>query len=257
MSDEQTIKVKKSKDRSVAYPGINIEKAIELSAKLSSELGKGPYSRSDAAHGIGHLKLSGPAARKIAALVHYGLLERSGNTYAQSVLAQEIVSPVNEEEKLVAIGKAVRNPKLFSTLLQQFQGQALPTMLGNILIRKGISPSVSEEAANIFRESLKFSGLLHNGVVSFQEDKISDQINEESDDDRALSKNILPPLDAESPKNPAGAKVHTFNFPGGIQLVIPSDPAVDEAILDGQLREIRSGLKKFSEDYFQKNEGGE
>lgn len=255
MSDEHRKEAKKTKERSVAYPGITIEKAIELSDKLSAELGKGPYSRSEAARGIGHSKLSGPAARKIAALVHYGLLERSGNTYGQSLLAQEIISPVNEEERLAAIVKAVKNPKLFFSLLQQFQGQALPTMLGNILIRKGISASVSEEVANTFRESLKSSGLLRNGVVMSQsaEQRSTEEMSEAADSSAITSENSLPAPGVVNHGNPAGTRAHAFLFSGGIQLIIPSTPAVDEAILDGMLKDIRSGLKKFSESYFQED----
>src|SRR3989338_11202328 len=128
MSDEKE-KTKQTKDRSVAYPGVPLSEAIGFTSKLRDSLGRGPYSREEAAKALGHSQLTGPAARKVAALVHYGLLERSGNTYSQSQLAQDILKPLSDEQKETSIRRAAVAPRLFQKLCQRFDGQALRSVV--------------------------------------------------------------------------------------------------------------------------------
>jgi len=157
-----------SRARSVAYPAVSLEVAIELINELEEKLGKGPYSREDAAKGIGYSSISGPSASRIAALKHYGLLDRFGNTYARSDLAYKIMHPVTEAEKKSSIVAAALTPKLFDKLARQFNKHALPSLFANILMREGISKSAAADAAKIFRETLHFAGLMPNGVVSVE-----------------------------------------------------------------------------------------
>lgn len=242
----------KVRSRSVAYPSLTLEKAIELSGKLSRELGKGPYSRDMVARGIGHDRLSGPAARKVAALVHYGLLDRTGNAYNQSELARHILNPINESEKRLAIIQAIKTPKLYMNFIERFQNQALPAMLDNIFIREKITPSVAKEASETFRESLIYSGLLKNDIV-INPDEVTE-----------LDSDIQGPVESEKLGNFATEnetpsesvkeivsmeRYHEFVFKGGVRLVIPKSESVDEAILDGALKDLRSEIKVFSEKY--------
>lgn len=167
----------KSKERSVAYPSVNLQKAVEWVEDISKKLGRGPYSREDAVVAMGYKGLSGASTRSVAALVHYGLLDRNGNAYSLSKLAEEIVHPTDEtgSSKVTAILKAATNPRLFDSLVRKYQGQALPSLLANILRREGISNNYAEEVASIFKETLQFSGLLKNGVVGGSEHKVNDQ----------------------------------------------------------------------------------
>lgn len=158
-------KIKKIKERSVAYPSVTLEEALNRLQELQSNHGSGPYSREDAARGMGYSSISGASTRAVAALVHYGLLDRSGNAYTQSKIAREILFPVSDQAKSHAITQAAHSPRLFETLIKKYAGQAIPTMLDNILIREGVSSGASKETANTFRETLKFAGLLKNGVV--------------------------------------------------------------------------------------------
>lgn len=156
---------KKKQQRSTAYPSISLESALEATALLREKLGQGPYSRESAANAWGN-KLTGASAMKIATLVHFGLLRREGNAYYQSDLATKILIYTNEAEKLEGMREAVQQPKLYKQLIENFKGQALPTMLESILIRQfGITERVSKEAASVFRKSLEHAQLLKNGVV--------------------------------------------------------------------------------------------
>lgn len=161
MQNEQ----KKKRERSVAYPSFSLKEAIGSSDQLRKALGKGPYSRDEAAIALGYKGVSGISATKISTMVHFGLLNRNGNTYSQSELAERINHPLSDEDRNNAISEAIQIPKLYKDLLAQFSGQALPTQLGNILIRKGISAKISDSVAENFQNSLEFSGSLKNGVV--------------------------------------------------------------------------------------------
>jgi hypothetical protein len=164
---EKEEKAKKTRERSTPYPGVPLEKAIAMVAEIKVALGKGPYSRTAAAQALGHSTLTGPAARKVAALVHYGLLDRSGgDAYVLGKTVNDILHPISEDQRRGAIALAAVQPKLFSKLIQQYSGQGLPRMLSSILIRDGVSSGAAEEVATIFSETLSYAGLLKNGVIS-------------------------------------------------------------------------------------------
>ena len=256
MSDEKE-KTKQTKDRSVAYPGVPLSEAIGFTSKLRDSLGKGPYSRDEAAKALGHSKLTGPAARKVAALVHYGLLERSGNTYSQSQLSQDILKPVSDELKSAAIKKAAVRPRLFQKLCQKFGGQALPSMLQNILIREGISEGAADEVVRIFTETMKFAELLVNGVLTKPviEDENGDGVAEIQTPSSASK------IPVQTSKHPSPVNRPTendddfvFEFTGGVRLLIPRTKKTSEAIADGELKETRTALSAFASKHMQEEE---
>lgn len=253
MSDEKT-KAKQTKDRSVAYPGVPLNEAIDFTAKLRDALGKGPYSRDEAAKALGHSKLTGPAARKVAALVHYGLLERSGNTYSQSQLSQDILKPVSDELKNAAIKRAALRPKLFQKLCQKFGGQALPSMLQNILMREGVSEGAADEVVRIFTETMKFAELLVNGVLARPviEDE-EDGATEIAPSTRSVQAPTRTTGSAHAPitKVAGSTDDFVFEFAGGIRLMIPRTKKTSEAIADGELKEARNALSTFASNHMQ------
>lgn len=257
MSDEKE-KTKQTKDRSVAYPGVPLSEAIDFTAKLRDALGKGPYSRDEAAKALGHSKLTGPAARKVAALVHYGLLERSGNTYSQSQLSQDILKPVSDELKSEAIRKAAVRPKLFQKLCLRFGGQALPSMLQNILIREGVSEGAANDVVRIFTETMRFAELLVNGVLTKPVIENEEAVTPEA---TVTSRPSQSPARTTGTSQTATAKVigseddFVFEFTGGIRLLIPRTKKTSEAIADGELKEARSALSAFASSHMQEEAG--
>jgi len=248
MSDEKE-KVKKTKDRSVAYPGVPLSEAIDFTARLRDALGKGPYSRDEAAKALGHSKLTGPAARKVAALVHYGLLERSGNTYSQSQLSQDILKPESDTLKNEAIKRAAVRPKLFQKLCRRFEGQAVPSMLQNILIREGVSEGAANDVVRIFIETMKFAELLVNGVLIKPIIEDEEGGNAEA---QPVSPTVKTTAHAESISSSSVNRIaesegdFVFEFTGGIRLLIPRTKKTSEAIVDGELKETRNALSKFA-----------
>lgn len=160
-------KKQKNIERSIAYPALTLESAIAMALKLRDGLGKGPYSREEAAKAAGYSGISGASARAIAALVHYGLIERNGNTYSQSQNTEEILFPIDDTgfTKKQAIINAARTPKLFEKMIERFKGQSLPGLLENIFMKEGIAKNSAKEASLTFKETLQYSGILINGVI--------------------------------------------------------------------------------------------
>ena len=86
----------KKRERSVAYPGIPLEEAVAAALSLRTALGKAAFSREDAANALGYKGVSGASSVKVASLVHYGILNRTGNTYVLSELSERISHPPSE-----------------------------------------------------------------------------------------------------------------------------------------------------------------
>lgn len=170
-------KIKKTKERSISYPMFSLESAVGRLISLDQNLGKGPYSREDAAKGMGYGGLNGASARAVSALVQYGLLDRNGNTYSLSLLSNNIIHPTSESEKAEAIRMAAVNPKLFSVLADRYKGQSLPGLLENIVLREGIGAAYAKEVTIVFKETLQFAGILVNGVVSLQNNETNTSVD--------------------------------------------------------------------------------
>lgn len=147
--------------RSRAYPAVDLKTAIQLVNRLVQALGPGAQSREAIAQSLGHAKSSGPAARKIAAMNHFGLLEKSDKLYRPTDLAKALLR--SDQEQLNRSRKeAFLNPTLFREVFDAYRTQgAIPSLLGHTLAQShGISENVQEEVASIFRDSGIFAGVL-------------------------------------------------------------------------------------------------
>ena len=219
MENEQTEKKSRIKERSVAYPGISLEEATVAIAELRKSMGKGPYSREVISEGLGYGgKLNGSSVRKIAALVHFGLLSREGNTYSQTMIAEHIINYIDEEEKKNALMEAVKNPTLYASLIDEYNNHALPAMLDKIMIRKGIGQKVADQAADTFKKSLEFASMLKNGVVCIS-------IGEEADNDIQNSTFIQEKLDINQPNRrfdpTTNTEIQSIHLPCGLIISYP------------------------------------
>jgi len=185
MSDETNkISPKKQRERSTAYPSSSLEEALELTRQLRDKLGIGPHKRSAAAVGIGYSGVSGASAAKIAAMTHFGLLDRTGDTYTISDIAKRILFPISDEDRMMAIIEAARKPQLYSQLLEKYAGERIPSMLQNILhITYGVSVSAAPNAADIFIKSMRFARLMdENDILSGNTQTISiEQVEKKSE----------------------------------------------------------------------------
>ncbi|KKU03987.1 MAG: hypothetical protein UX88_C0011G0013 [Candidatus Woesebacteria bacterium GW2011_GWC2_47_16] len=199
---EETQNVKKNVDRSPAYPSIELKSAIDLSARLFDLFSEYGFSREVATEKLGVGKNS-TNFRKIAALVQYGLLVREGNNYKITPLAKDIALSTDESTRLKLLDRSVRHPKIFSELILENAGKALPVSLDIRLRQLDYSKEGAKTLAGLFRHSLEFAGLLKNGIVV--------KSTEESvpDEGGAVANNLNPVEQVSTPQG--GSKPKTLN----------------------------------------------
>lgn len=186
MTDEPTKSGKRTVHRSPAYPSVDLEKAIPLVQKLNEKFQDDAFSRDNAVVELG-LQKGGDAFRKIAALAHFGLINRKGSSYNITSLAKQIIFPGDDERiKQSAIKKAAKNPKLYRNLVLSYQGKQLPTALHHRLItNESFNQSVAEKVAKDFKKSMEFAGILKNGIMAGSEKDIVSQASEPQQPDSA------------------------------------------------------------------------
>jgi hypothetical protein len=161
------IKPTKRRDRSTPFPSVTLSEAIDLVKELNETMGVGPHKRSAVAVGIGYKSLSGTAASKIAALTHYGLITKSGDSYTLSDISTKILFPRSDQDIPTALKDAAMTPSLFLKLHSKYKGEQLPKLLPNILHTEySVSQKASTEATEIFKDTMRFAGLLDsNGIL--------------------------------------------------------------------------------------------
>lgn len=230
MTETKKSKVEKimiKKERSTAYPGIALESAVTISKKLIESYGKSPFSRENAVQALG-FKAGGSSFTKVAALVHYGLLARKGNSYENSGLGERVTYFQSEEDLKDAIVQAALTPRLFSTLANDYSGRAIPVLLKNILITQHkINRNVADDVATIFKDSLEYAGLYVNGIVASVTDLIPAESKESMSPQIAMPSNSKPRVffreSSEMHKIPAG--MQSVMLPSGIVISYPLEVA--------------------------------
>jgi len=245
---------KAKRERSTAYPAISLKEAVELSGKLIESYSKSPFSRELAVQAIGYKTITGTSAPKVAALVHYGLLERSGNTYKNSDLASRIMDFTSEEDRGEALIVAVTNPKLFSSLISEYSGKAIPGLLKNILVSQyKIGRKVAEGVAETFKESTEFAGVYVNGVIT--EVSVNSGEDDASTENDAHTRPQTPKVGVGAPKRPqldqTSHSMQSVTLPSGIVISYPTEiaylfaigkfggeiAALDKAVTDAKPKE--------------------
>jgi len=233
---------KTKRDRSTAYPAIPLEEAIEYSKKLIAAYPKSQFDRTSAATSMGYATLNGASAPKVAALAYYGLLDRRGNAYENSDLAERILHYSTEEERAEAILEAVKHPKLFESLIGEYSGRAIPPTLNNILVRRyKISLKVADTVVQIFKDSLEFAGLYSNGIVNENESQGTGGLKNGEDEDNNKATGSRG-HDTKGPSRQTHAGMVDVELPSGIILSYPADIAYSFAI--GKFGEQIAALDK-------------
>lgn len=233
---------KTKRDRSTAYPAIPLGEAIEYSKKLIAAYPKSQFDRASAATSMGYATLSGASAPKVAALAHYGLLDRKGNAYKNSDLADRILHYSTEEERAEAILEAVKHPKLFESLIGEYSGRAIPPTLNNILVRQyKISLKVADTVVQIFKDSLEFAGLYSNGIVSESASQDTEDLKNDQGEGQKTAAHSRG-CDINVPNRQTHAGMVDVELPSGIILSYPAGIAYLFAI--GKFGEQIAALDK-------------
>lgn len=170
----------KRASRSTSYPSMSLPEALKKLGILKDSHGiNGEYDREATAKGMGYGSLSGSSARAVAALVQYGLLNRSKDQYSISDLGKKYLMPVRTGQDDEAAREAALNPPLLRKIFDEYEGQPLPGQLKNILtITYGVQGSAADVALRVIKQSFKAAGLvtesgtLTRGIVSEDSDSV-------------------------------------------------------------------------------------
>ena len=161
-----------SRERSCAYPALSLPDALRICRTIFEEVGDTALNRDEMARILGYRSgAGGLAARKIAALVHYGLHQRSKGLYRPSGLAQELRNAAEDSTRRALTRQAFQNPALFAAILSQYQlERRVPRQLAFALPQFGISEKVAGEVASIFMTSGVYASVLReDGAFLLQE----------------------------------------------------------------------------------------
>jgi len=146
-----------------------LEEALTRIESINRNLGiNGQFNRESLAVGMGYTSLNGASARRVAALVHYGLLNRDKDQYSLSPLAKQYLLPVNDGDKEAATREAALSPTLFAEIYDTFKGQVIPKQFVNRLIQEfGIQQKAAPDVERIFKATVETAGILRsNGILS-------------------------------------------------------------------------------------------
>ena len=122
-------KKERRRQRSPAYPGIALGKAIELARVLSSKEGNHKVHVDTAIADMGYSTTSSPGMRALAALLAFGLLESAGSKDDRVVgltkLAKTILFDNRQDspERARALRDAALNPELHKNLAEKYPGR--------------------------------------------------------------------------------------------------------------------------------------
>lgn len=174
---EHTMKEKKSREKSAAYPAVSISQCYDF-IKMVDSLGGKAVSYASVLDAMG---LSSPTTKsflyRVSASKQFNFITTGGSTIQLTDLAKRILYPNNgEEESQKLLIEAFKNPPLYEKLIARFDGRAIPlqSQLGNILMNEyRIIKQVKDNAAKCFIESADFLGLLRNGVLCMNENEES------------------------------------------------------------------------------------
>jgi hypothetical protein len=151
------------RERSTAYPVLDLATAYRILRQDLAGLGTAELDRDDIARKLGYQAAwGGLAARKIGALVHYGLLNRRASRYGLSPLGLRLQNlDLGDPEFSSAICAALEHPTLFKALLGRYRELGrLPTNFAQELAKFGITERASADVAAVFRDSALFAGVL-------------------------------------------------------------------------------------------------
>ena len=157
-----------------SYPDIRFSDAIEISARILNKF-KGSIRGIGLAWEVGMAENSGTLFAKIAALRDFGLVEGRGELRV-SDLAQRIINPANESERLQATSQSFKRVDLLFALYDRFEGEAPDdkTLLVALEeITRADKPEIIKRFTLIQKHLNDASRALSHHTVNFTETEVS------------------------------------------------------------------------------------
>ena len=151
------------RERSTRYPGVTLAESLKLCESVE-ELGVDGLSAPDIATALGYKNIkTNTFSARLSAARQFGLLALTGDGYALTSLAREILHPVDPANLPRLYRQALVKPPLYAELVERLGGKKVPeaTILGNVLYHNyQIIASAKQQAADAFLESARFAGAM-------------------------------------------------------------------------------------------------
>lgn len=166
--------------RSPSYPGVSLAEALDSVRKIEQGYRTSKVDRVVAAKLIGYSSLSGAAAKALASLAQYGLVERAGKGELRvAERALGILHPDTAQEKEANLRLAAFEPPLFRELQERYPN-IVPPEDGIItyLNRKGFNQSAIRPAVKAYLQTLQYlkeAVAIDRGIVGKTNEIVAEQ----------------------------------------------------------------------------------
>jgi len=147
------------KVRSPNYPGISLQKAIDLVRRVYEENHLHQAEPEAVVRAMGYGSLNGTSKTMLSALKKYGLLDEDedGQLRVSKPAMSILVDPAESPERLRALTEAALAPSLFAELHQEY-GSSVPndTILRSFLLKRGFSPNTVDAPISAYRDTAAY-----------------------------------------------------------------------------------------------------
>jgi len=169
--------------RSPGYPGISLNKAIDIVDRLYSRVRNNIIDREAAAKDMGYSGLTGQSAKILSDLAHFNLVEKAGKGGIRVTdLAAIILHPHTPRERAAALREAAYSPELFSQFKSNWpDGHVSENALRTWLMRSGFSSVAIHPIIRSYMDTYSFlqleNAIESNGEPSSPDPESSDRTN--------------------------------------------------------------------------------
>ncbi len=163
--------------RSVNYPYITLETAIERAEKLWDAVGKGLIAISSAGKTWGYDAKSSAVRSTVSALKQYGLIQDEGSGEDREIKLTDrtldILHPSDPLQRVAAIQTAALAPKIYADIFAKFP-MGIPTqdhiIAAYLLREKDFNRKTVDSFINNFRANLDFAKVPSSGMMPDKKD---------------------------------------------------------------------------------------
>jgi hypothetical protein len=156
------------RERSTRYPGAPLAEAVKVCESIEG-LGVDGLTAPEIAAALGYRNIkTNTFSARLSAARQFGLLELTGDGYALTPLARELLHPVDPADLPRLYRQALLKPPLYAELAERLTGKKAPDgpILGNLLYHHHqIIAAAKQAAAEAFLDSAKFAGALGDDGV--------------------------------------------------------------------------------------------
>ncbi|MEM9015506.1 MAG: hypothetical protein AAGC68_00735 [Verrucomicrobiota bacterium] len=148
------------KQRSPRFPFIPLEEAVEILRKLEAFQSDSsqPLKRPELLKALDYASFHGIAAKTVAALRAYDLLEKKEEGVAISGTGQRILHPSSPEDRVLALQRAALSPLVFRMLWRRARHRNRAAWK-EMLLERDFTEAGAKRASRIYRQNDELAGL--------------------------------------------------------------------------------------------------